>query len=258
MSIGYVFSDAGVITRRHLRHTTRIPELLFFSIMQPIMFILLFTVVFRNAIKIPGIDYTNYMMPAIFVQTMAFATAGTCVGLAEDLNKGLIDRFRSLPMARSAVLIGRLVADSARNTLTLLIMVASGYAVGFRFQAGVPGAIAGLLLLIAFAFAFSAIGTAIGLAVRTPEAANTAGIVWIFPLTFLSNGFVPMQALPGWLQTVVRYSPVTYMNDAMRALFYGHGRAVTAPVLQSAAWMIAITIVFLSLGIRQYKRAAGR
>jgi ABC-2 type transport system permease protein len=257
MSLSYTIGDAAVITRRHLKHTTRVPELLFFSIMQPIMFILLFTVVFRNAIKVPGIDYTNFMMPAIFVQTMAFATAGTSVGLAEDLHKGLIDRFRSLPMARSAVLIGRLVADAARNSLTLLIMVAAGYAVGFRFHAGVLPAIGGLLLLIGFAFAFSTIGTGIGLGVKTPEAANMAGIIWIFPLTFLSNGFVPLQTLPGWLQSIVKYSPVTTMNDAMRGMFFGHGRAIASPLLQSVAWMIGITVVFLTLGVRQYKRTAG-
>jgi ABC-2 type transport system permease protein len=258
MSLSYAIGDAAVITKRHLKHTTRVPEMLFFSIMQPIMFILLFTVVFANAIKVPGIDYKNFMMPAIFVQTMAFATAGTAVGLAEDLHKGLIDRFRSLPMARSAVLIGRLVADSARNTLTLLIMVAVGYVVGFRLQAGVLPAIAGLLLLIAFAFAFSTIGTTIGMAVKSPESASMGGIVWIFPLTFLSNGFVPMQTLPGWLQSIVQYSPVTSMNDAMRALFYGHGREVASPLLQSAAWMIGITVVFLFLGVRLYKKAASR
>jgi ABC-2 type transport system permease protein len=258
MSMSHAVGDAAVITKRHLKHTTRRPDMMFFSIMQPIMFILLFTVVFAKAIKVPGIDYKNYMMPAIFVQTMAFATAGTAVGLAEDLNKGLIDRFRSLPMARSAVLIGRLVADSTRNTLTLLIMVAAGYIVGFRFQAGVLPAIGGLLLLVAFAFAFSAIGTCIGLAVKSPESASTGGIVWIFPLTFVSNGFVPLVALPGWLQSIVRYSPVTAMNDAMRALFYGHGREIAGPLLQSVAWMVGIVVVFLTLGVRQYKKAATR
>lgn len=258
MSLSYAVGDAAVVTKRHLKHTTRRPDMMFFSIMQPIMFILLFTVVFAKAIKVPGIDYKNYMMPAIFVQTMAFATAGTAVGLAEDLHKGLIDRFRSLPMARSAVLIGRLVADSTRNLLTLLIMVAAGYVVGFRFQAGVVSAIGGLLLLVAFAFAFSAIGTTIGLAVKSPESASMGGIVWIFPLTFLSNGFVPMQTLPGWLQGIVKYSPVTSMNDAMRALFYGHGREIFGPLLQSVAWMAAIVVVFLTLGVRQYKKAATR
>ncbi|MCO6006695.1 ABC transporter permease [Actinoallomurus purpureus] len=258
MSVPYAVADAAVITRRHLRHTTRIPELLFFSIMQPIIFILLFTVVFANAIKIPGMDYKNYMMPAIFVQTMAFATAGTSVGLADDLHKGLIDRFRSLPMTRSAVLVGRLVAEAARNTLTLLIMIAAGYAVGFRFQNGVASAIGGILLLIAFAFAFSSIGTVIGLGVKSVEAANMAGMIWIFPLTFLSNGFVTMNSLPGWLQQVVRYSPVTTMNDALRAMFYGHGRAVATPALQSVAWIVGITLVFLLLGVRQYKKAASR
>jgi ABC-2 type transport system permease protein len=257
MSIPYAVADAAVITRRHLKHTTRIPELLFFSIMQPIMFILLFTVVFANAIKIPGMDYKNYMMPAIFVQTMAFATAGTSVGLAEDLHKGLIDRFRSLPMARSAVLVGRLVAEAARNTLTLFIMIAAGYVVGFRFQNGVLPTVGGILLLIAFAFAFSSIGTVIGLGVKTVEAAQMAGMIWIFPLTFLSNGFVAMNSLPGWLQGIVRYSPVTTMNNALRAMFYGHGRALASPALQSIAWIAAISVVFLVLGVRQYKRAAG-
>jgi ABC transporter DrrB family efflux protein len=257
MSLSYAIGDSVVITRRHLKHTTRIPELLFFSIMQPIIFILLFTVVFANAIKIPGMDYKNYMMPAIFVQTMAFATTGTAAGFADDLHKGLIDRFRSLPMARSAVLIGRLVAEAARNTLTLFIMIGAGYAVGFRFHNGVVAALGGILLLIAFAFAFSAIGTVIGLGVKSVEAANMAGMIWIFPLTFLSNGFVGMKSLPGWLQGTVRYSPVTTMNNALRAMFYGHGQPLAAPALQSLAWIVGISLVFLSLGVRQYKKAAG-
>jgi ABC-2 type transport system permease protein len=257
MSLAYAVSDSVVITRRHLKHTTRIPELLFFSIMQPIIFILLFTVVFANAIKIPGMDYKNYMMPAIFVQTMAFATTGTAAGFADDLHKGLIDRFRSLPMARSAVLIGRLVAEAARNTLTLFIMIGAGYAVGFRFQNGFLPALGGIVLLVAFAFAFSSIGTVIGLGVKTVEAAQMAGMIWIFPLTFLSNGFVPMTSLPGWLQGIVRYSPVTAMNNALRAMFYGHGQALASPALQSIAWIAGISLVFLALGVRQYKKAAG-
>lgn len=257
MSMSYAVGDSLTITRRHLRHTTRMPELLFFSIFQPIIFILLFTVVFANAIKIPGIDYKNFMMPAIFVQTMAFATAGTSVGLSNDLAKGLIDRFRSLPMARSAVLVGRLVADAVRNLLTLLIMIISGYAVGFRLQNGVLPALGGIALLIGFAFAFSAIGTVIGLGIKSVEAANTAGIVWIFPLTFVSNGFVGIDNLPGWLH-FVRYSPVSVMNDALRGMFYGHGRAIASPALQALAWIVGITVVFLVLGVRQYKRAASR
>jgi ABC-2 type transport system permease protein len=257
MSLSYAVGDSVVITKRHLKHTWRIPELLFFSVMQPIIFILLFTVVFANAIKVPGIDYKNYMMPAIFVQTMAFATTGTAAGFADDLQKGLIDRFRSLPMARSAVLVGRLVAEAARNTLTLFIMIAAGYAVGFRFQGGALPALGGILLLVAFAFAFSSIGTVIGLGLKSVEAAQMAGMIWIFPLTFLSNGFVPMTSLPGWLQGIVRYSPVTTMNNALRAMFYGHGQEITTPVLQSAAWIAGIVIVFLALGVRQYKKTAG-
>jgi ABC-2 type transport system permease protein len=257
MSLSYAVGDSVVITKRHLKHTWRIPELLFFSVMQPIIFILLFTVVFANAIKIPGIDYKNYMMPAIFVQTMAFATTGTAAGFADDLQKGLIDRFRSLPMARSAVLVGRLVAEAARNTLTLFIMIAAGYAVGFRFQGGLLPALGGIVLLIAFAFAFSSIGTVIGLGLKSVEAAQMAGMIWIFPLTFLSNGFVPMTSLPGWLQGIVRYSPVTAMNDALRAMFYGHGREIATPTLQSVAWIAGIVVVFLALGVRQYKKTAG-
>jgi len=256
MSLAYAVSDSVVITRRHLKHTTRIPELLFFSMMQPIIFILLFTVVFANAIKIPGMDYKNYMMPAIFVQTMAFATTGTAAGFADDLQKGLVDRFRSLPMARSAVLIGRLVAEAARNTLTLFIMIGAGYVVGFRFAGGFLPAVAGIALLLAFAFAFSAIGTVIGLAVKSVEAAQMASTIWIFPLTFVSNGFVPMTALPGWLQGAVRYSPVTQMNNALRAMFYGHGQPLASPALQSVAWTLGIIVVFLALGVRQYKKAA--
>jgi ABC-2 type transport system permease protein len=257
MSLSYAVSDSVVITRRHLKHTWRIPEMLFFSVMQPIIFILLFTVVFANAIKVPGMDYKNFMMPAIFVQTMAFATTGTAAGFADDMQKGLIDRFRSLPMARSAVLIGRLTAEAARNTLTLGIMIGAGYVVGFRFSNDVLPVLGGIVLLIAFAFAFSAIGTLIGLGVRTVEAAQMAGMIWIFPLTFLSNGFVPMTTLPGWLQSVVKYSPVTKMNDALRAAFYGHGRAFATPALESVIWIAAIAIVFLTLGVRQYKKAGG-
>lgn len=257
MTVPYAISDSIVITRRHLKHTYRIPEMLFFSIMQPIMFILLFTVVFANAIKVPGIDYKNFMMPAIFVQTMAFATAGTSVGLADDLAKGLIDRFRSLPMNRGAVLVGRLTAESARNALTLIVMIAAGYAVGFRMQNGVLPALGGIVLLIGFAFAFSSIGTVIGLGVKSVEAAQMAGMVWIFPLTFLSNGFVGIDALPSWLQWV-RFSPVSTMNDALRGMFYGHGKPIATPTLQSIAWIVGITLVFLYLGVRQYKKAASR
>ena len=256
MSLAYAVSDSVVITRRHLKHTTRIPELLFFSMMQPIIFILLFTVVFANAIKIPGMDYKNYMMPAIFVQTMAFATTGTAAGFADDLQKGLVDRFRSLPMARSAVLVGRLVAEAARNTLTLFIMIGAGYVVGFRFAGGFLPAVGGILLLLGFAFAFSAIGIVIGLGVKSVEASQMASTIWIFPLTFVSNGFVPMTALPGWLQGVVRYSPVTQMNNALRAMFYGHGQALASPALQAVAWTLGIIVVFLVLGVRQYKKAA--
>jgi ABC-2 type transport system permease protein len=252
--MSWLVSDSLVITKRHLIHIPRIPEMLFFTIIQPIIFILLFSIVFGNAIKVPGESYINYMMPGIFVQTMAFSTTSTCIGLAEDLHKGLMDRFRALPMSRPAVLVGRLLADTVRSMLVLAIMIIVGYVVGFRFSNGFLPALGGIGLLLLFSFAFSTIGALIGLSVKSVEAANMAGMVWLFPLTFVSSAFVPVDTMPGWIQGFAKHQPVSVTIDALRGLFAGG--EIAAPLIQSLVWCVAITVVCLTLAVRKYKQVS--
>lgn len=243
--------DALVLAGRNLQHTTRQPELLFFSTVQPVIFVLLFRYVFGGAIATPGLSYANFLMAGIFVQTTAFASTTTGVGLASDLEKGIIDRFRSLPMARSAVLAGRTLGDLARIVFVVLVMTAVGFAVGLR-----PSSALGLLGAIAltslFGFAFSWISATIGLAVRNVETANLAGFVWLFPLTFASSAFVPLESMPGWLQAFARATPVTPTVNAVRALI-NDGLPLQRPLLESLAWIVGITVVFSTLAVRQYR-----
>ncbi|GAA1015386.1 transport permease protein [Acrocarpospora pleiomorpha] len=243
-----------MIARRYLTHIPRIPALVFFTIVQPIIFILLFSIVFGNAIRVPGGDYTNFLLPGIFVQTMAFATMGTCVGLAEDLHKGLVDRFRALPMARSAVLVGRLLSDTVKNALILVIMIVVGYIVGFRITNGFFPALAGILLLLLFAFAFATIGAWIGLSMKSVEAANMAGMVWVFPLTFVSSVFVPVNSMPLWIRPFAHNHPVTATVDALRGLF--HGGPTLSPLIKSLVWCVLITAICLTGAITTYKRVS--
>ncbi|WP_283133390.1 ABC transporter permease [Rhizohabitans arisaemae] len=254
-SLAWGVHDAWVVTLRHLRHIPRVPQLLFFSAIQPVLFLLLFSYVFSGSIHVPGIDYKVFMVPGTFIQTMAFAAAATSVGLADDLQKGFIDRFRSLPMARSAVLVGRIVSDATRNLLVILIMATAAHLIGFRFVTGVLPALAGLGLLMLFSFAFSCIGAAIGLAVRKPEAAQMAATFWMFPMIFASSAFVPLATLPGWMRVWAEYSPVTATVDALRALFFGYGDP-TRPVLIGLAWYVALAAICLPLAVRSYRRAA--
>jgi ABC-2 type transport system permease protein len=193
-------------------------------------------------------------MPGIFVQTVVFGSTQTGVGLAEDLSKGMIDRFRSLPMARSAVLAGRTLGDSVRNALVVVLMTVVGVLVGFRFHAGVLAAIAALLLVVAFGFAFSWISAMIGLAVHDVESAQTAGFIWVFPLTFASTVFVPLRSMPGWLQAFARANPITNTANALRALTTGG--ATTRPVVYALAWIIGLLAVFMPLATRNYRRVA--
>lgn len=250
----WLISDSLVITKRHLIHIPRIPELLFFTIIQPIIFILLFSIVFGNAIKVPGENYINFMMPGIFVQTMAFSTTSTCVGLAEDLHKGLVDRFRALPMSRAAVLVGRLLADTVRSLLILIIMIIVGYIVGFRFSNGFLPALGGIGLLLLFSFAFSTIGALIGLSVKSVEAANMAGMVWLFPLTFVSSAFVPVETMPSWIQPFANNQPVTVTINALRGMFAGG--PIATPLIQSLCWCIGITAVCLFWAVQKYKKVS--
>jgi ABC-2 type transport system permease protein len=252
----WTVSDAAVVTRRNLYRYIRVPPLLLFSTIQPIMFVLLFTYVFGGAIQVPGVEhYVDYLMAGILVQTVIFGSTQTGVGLAEDLSRGMVDRFRSLPMARSAVLAGRTLSDTVRNLFVVCLMVVVGTLVGFRFHAGVVPALAAVALALAFGLAFSWISAFIGLSVRDVESAQAAGFVWVFPLVFASSAFVPVDSMPGWLQAFVRANPVTITVNAMRGLTLG-GPTIR-PLLQSLAWIVGILLVFVPLAVNRYRRAAG-
>ncbi len=250
---GRLASDAFVMTRRNLLKYTRVPTLLVFSTIQPVMFVLLFVYVFGGAINVPGVNYTNFLMAGIFAQTAVFGSTQTGVGLAEDMNKGLVDRFRSLPMSRSAVLVGRTLSDGARNAFVVVLMTVVGYIVGFRFQAGPINALGALLLAVAFGFAFSWISAAIGLSVRDVESAQAATFVWVFPLTFASSAFVPISGFPGWLQAFAKVNPITIIVDAIRALILG--TTLTPRLWQAGLWILVLLLVFVPLAVRAYRRA---
>ena len=253
-------SDAMVMTWRQLLQTVRVPELLVFATIQPIMFVLLFAYLWGGAVPLPGGDsYREYLVPGIFVQTVAFTTAATSVGLAEDLKRGLIDRFRSLPMARSAVLFGRTLGDTTRNILVLFIMSVCGLLVGWRIRDGVLSAIAAYFILMLFGYAMSWIGAFAGLSVSSPEAANNLGFIWLFPLTFLSNAFVPVDTLPDWLQVVANWNPISAVTAAVRDLF-GNPNPITDPpfpikyaVPVSIGWCLLILAIFIPLSVRKYR-----
>jgi ABC-2 type transport system permease protein/oleandomycin transport system permease protein len=250
--------DGWVICKRNLIQTFRAPELMVFSTIQPIMFILLFTYVFGKSVDVgPGVDYVNFLIPGIFVQTVIFGALITGIGLAEDRERGLIDRFRSLPMSRGALLVGRTLSDLLRNAVVIVVMLLVGFAVGFRFgDTTVPAVVAGFGLMLLFAFAFSWISATIGLAVGSAEAAQSGGFIWVFPLVFASSVFVRVDHLPGWLQPFSEYQPVTPVADATRALFLGG--PVTSDLLQAVAWCVGILAVFGPMAVRTYRRATAR
>jgi ABC-2 type transport system permease protein/oleandomycin transport system permease protein len=254
-AVNYTVSDALAMTRRNLIRYVRIPTLLVFSTVQPIMFVLLFVYVFGGAVgrSLPnGVKYVDFLMPGIFVQTVVFGSTQTGVGLAEDLSKGMIERFRSLPMARSAVLAGRTLGDAVRNTFVVILMTIVGMLVGFRFHTNVIASLAALLLVVAFGFAFSWISATIGLTVHDVESAQTAGFLWVFPLVFASSVFVPIHTLPGWLQAFARINPITNTANAMRALILGG--PTTKYLLYALAWIVGILAVFMPFATRRYRR----
>jgi ABC-2 type transport system ATP-binding protein len=248
-------SDTAVVTARNLRHFWRQPDLLVFSTIQPIMFVVLFVYVFGGAVGLalpPGVTYVDYLLPGIFVQSVTFRASQTAVGLSEDLRRGVIDRFRSMPMARSAVLLGRTTADLVRNVLIIGLMVLVGYLVGFRFQAGIGPALACVALVAAFGFALSWIFAFVSLVVRGAETAQTAGFVLLFPLVFASSVFVPVSTLPGWLQPIAKASPVTLTADAARTLALTGG--VPDSLWGSLAWIVGILVVCVPLSVWRYRR----
>ena len=250
----WAVSDTLTITRRNLLVWIRVPAYIVFTVIQPVMFVLMFRYVFGGAIavNVPG-GYVNFLMPGIIAQTAAFATFGTAIALAQELKKGVIDRLRSMPMARSAVLAGRLVADTGRMLVTILIIVGGGYAVGFRFSNGVVPAIAMVLLATVFGLAICCISAYTGLAIGDEESVQAFGLIWLFPLTFLSSAFVPIATMPGWLQAFANNQPVTYVIDTMRALALGG--PVVPSLWKSLVWLAGIFIVFLPLAVRAYRRA---
>jgi ABC-2 type transport system permease protein/oleandomycin transport system permease protein len=256
-ALAFAASDTLVLAKRSLLRIPRQPDLLVGFTIQPIMFVLLFVYVFGGAIKTPGFeDYTDFLIPGIIVQSMTFGGFVTALGLAEDLKKGLIDRFRSLPMWRPAVLTGRILADVGTNIIQLVVMLGVGFAVGFRFSAGVLEVIAGVLLLLLIGYAFSWVFAFIGLVASSPEASNAYGFTILFPVTFVSSALVPTDTMPGWLQPIAENNPFTTMVDAARALFLG--TPAGNDVWGAVVWCIGIVAVFGPLSAWRYRRAVVR
>lgn len=251
---GWAAADAVTVTWRNLLTLVRTPQLVVFATIQPILFVLMFRYVFGGAIQVPGVDYVNFLMPGIFVQTVVFGATSTGVGLAEDLGKGLIERFRSLPMARSAVLAGRTLADLVRNVFVVALMCIIGFLVGFRPSTNVIAFLGGVALLLLLGFALSWLFAIVGLGVRNAESAQAATFPLTVPLVFASSAFVPLSSMPGWLQAWAERQPVTITVNAVRALMIGG--PTTTLVLQSLAWSLGMVALFAPLAVRRYRRAA--
>jgi ABC-2 type transport system permease protein len=254
LPIKWVVADAMAVTWRNLLKYVRVPQLLVFSTIQPIMFVLLFVFVFGGALYQSTGAAVQILIPGIIIQTMVFGSQQTGVGLAEDLQKGIVDRFRSLPMARSAVLAGRTLSDTVRNLFVAILMLGVGALLGFRPGAGVPAMMAGVGLGVLFGLAFSWISATIGMAVKDAESAQTSSFLWVFPLVFASSSFVPVETMPGWLQAFAKINPITSAVDALRALMNGGPTEVA--VLRTLAWVGAILLVFIPLSVRKYRKAA--
>ncbi len=252
----YALSDTLVLAKRSFVRIPRAPELLISFTLQPIMFVLLFVYVFGGAISTPGYDYVDFLMPGIIVQTMAFGGFVTALGLSEDLKKGLVDRFRSLPMSRAAVLSGRTLADIGTNSISIAVMIAVGAIAGFSFDAPLAHIVGGFLLLLLFGYAFSWVFAFIGLSSSSPEASQSLGFIVIFPLTFVSSAFVPVDSMPSALQAFAEINPFTIVVDAMRALFLG--TPAGNDVWGAVAWSLGIATLFAFLSVAKYKRAVVR
>jgi ABC-2 type transport system permease protein len=255
-ALSYAVSDTIVLAKRSLRRIPRQPDLLIGFTIQPIMFVLLFVYVFGGAIDTGPLDYVDFLMPGIIVQSMVFGGFVTALGLAEDLKKGLIDRFRSLPMWGPAVISGRILADVGTNVIQLVIMFAVGIAAGFRFNASLAEIVGGMALLLLIGYAFSWVFALIGLSASSPEASNAYSFTILFPVTFISSAFVPPDTMPNWLQPIAEYNPFTTMVDAARALFVGTNAG--NDIWGAVAWSIGIIAVFGVLSVWRYHRAVGR
>jgi len=239
---------------RSVQRYLRVPKVLFFALVQPVMFLLLFRYVFGNALGVgAGIDYADYIVPGILLQTSLFVASNTAVGLADDMGSGAIDRFRTLPMSRSALLTGRTLADLARNAIVITLLVGIGYLIGFNFQNGAVAAVGAVGLAMLFGWCFSWVGACVGLAIRDSEATQSASMMWMFPLMFTSSLFVPTTTLPLVLRKIANVNPVTYGVDAVRALSIG-GTDVAHDVVGALIWCAALCVVFIPLTTWMYRR----
>ncbi len=255
-SLRWFVSDTLTITRRNVLAVTRIPEALFFSTVQPIMFVLLFRYVFGGAIATGGTKYVDYLLPGIFVQTVAFGAVSTSIGLAEDLQKGLLERFRALPMARAAVLTGRTTADLVRNVFVVIIMTIVGFLVGFRPTTGPVHYVAAILLILAFAYALSWGFAVIGLSAPNSETAQVMSFPLLFPMTFVSSAFVPVGSMPSWMQGFATYQPVSVVVNACRGLmidYHTPHHEVSYWVVSAVLWTLAFLAVLIPLALRKYR-----
>ncbi|MFP4150342.1 MAG: ABC transporter permease [Nitriliruptoraceae bacterium] len=264
--LGWALHDGHIVALRNVRKIRRVPEVLVFVLISPIMFVLLFAYVFGDSIPIPGIDYREFLIAGIFAQTVIFGATFTGAGIAEDMQKGIIDRFRSLPMSRSAVLVGRTASDVIYNLLSILIMTLTGLLVGWRIRGSLLDAIGGFLLLLVFAYAFSWVMAYVGLLVPSVEVINNASFIVIFPVTFIANTFVPAENLPGPLRTFAEWNPVSAVTQAAREAFGNTNPALAPPdvwplrhpVAYTLLWVGIILVVFVPLSVRRYQRAATR
>lgn len=266
--LSMVVSDSLTVTKRNVIKIKRVPDVLIFSTLSPIMFVLLFAYIFGTAIKVPGLEggYREFLIAGIFVQTVVFGSTFTGLSLAEDMQKGIIDRFRSLPMAPSSVLIGRTVSDVVINVVSLVVMSLTGLLVGWRIRGSVLDAVLAYALLLLFAYAISWIMAVVGLLVHTPEVFNNASFMVIFPLTFLANTFVPLQDLPRPLQIFAEWNPVSALTQATRDLFGNSAPAVDVsnawslqhPIATTLIWIVIILVVFVPLALRQYRKTVSR
>jgi ABC transporter DrrB family efflux protein len=263
--VALAFADGAVVAKRNLIKIKRVPEILIWTLMSPIMFVVLFSYVFGSSIEIQGVSYREYLIAGIFAQTVIFGSTFTGAGLAEDMTKGIIDRFRSLPMARSAVLVGRTASDIVYNSTSILVMSITGLIVGWRIRTSLLEAIGGFLLLLLFAYAISWIMAFVGLKVASVEVVNNASFMFIFPMTFVSNAFVQGDRLPGPLQAFANWNPVSAVAQAVREAFGNTGSvappdvwSLENPIAYTIIWVGIILAIFVPLSIRQYNKAATR
>ena len=258
--------DGAILTRRNIIRMARLPDVIVFAVVQPIIFVLLFRYVFGSAIDVPGVPYAEFLMAGVFAQTVVFASANTCIGLADDVQTGVLERFRTLPMSPAAVLIGRSTADLLLNVLVTPALLACGLLVGWRIRSSALEALAGVGLMLLLAYAMIWVSCFVGLTVRSVQVAQSAGIIWLIPLSFLSNAFVPTSGMPAALRTIAEWNPVSTVGTAMRDLFGNDNDAVAPPtswpdrhaVVVSLVWCALLLVIFVPLSVRRYRRTTSR